>query len=326
MSTSPYITLRTGNERIEDQGSVPTCMRFAITSALEIISTRAGNPIELSTQYVQYFSQGAWNVPAIIKMLDVGGICLDSTWPYDIPNLNSFPGTAALEEGIRLVPPGSLAMRAVPGVDSIKRAIDSGSPVIVTIISNLDYFFCTSVQRGWRNTAWDFRQPRTGEHEVIIVGYDESVSMFEVIGSYGPYAFDHGVHGIPYSYVQQGVITTADCFTKTPWPLTPALNAPVHEIPRWENGKLYIRSLFKYNGWGTPSETLTNVVALFPGEEYGTVTWDNAGVSGYTPAYRVRANELILPELFIFGQVYRDVKLLGSAFTIESFTPGVAYV
>jgi len=314
-----YVTLRTGAERIEDQGAAPTCMRFSITTALEIIAARSGNPLQLSTQYVQAYSAGAYNVPAIIQQISPYGICLDSSFPYNVSTLGAFPSWEAMQEGQKLVPEGSLQMRSVPGVESICRSIDEGSPVIVTIIDNPEYFWCVPPGKTWRETAWDIMAPRTGEHEVVIVGYDTDALMFEVIGSFGPYAFDKGVHGIPFSYVRAGVVTSADRFTKTPWPLTPPASAPVHAIARWEDNKLYIPRLFKYNGYGKPSPTYLDAVCIFPTANYGQITWDVPGASGYDNMYRVRANELMLAELFILKSVYRDVRILGSDFTVESY-------
>lgn len=314
-----YITLRSGNERIEDQGAAPTCMRFSITTSLEIIATRSGNPLQLSTQYVQAFSAGAYNVPDIISRISPYGVCLDSTFPYNVSTLGAFPTWDAMQEGKTLVPEGSLQMRSVPGVESIKRSIDEGSPVIITMIDNPNYFWCVPPGKTWRETSWDYMAPRTGEHEVVIVGYDTDALMFEVIGSFGSYAFDKGIHGIPFSYVAAGVVTTADRFVRTPWPLIPPTNAPAHPLARWEDNKLYIPRLYKHNGWGNRSSTLLDAICVFPEANYGHITWDTPGMIGYDNIYRVKANEVRLSELFIFSQVYKDVVILGSDFTIESY-------
>ena len=144
-------------------------------------------------------STGDVGLPAtyVGPILTEFGTCLDATWPYHKSPFEK-PSPAAYEEAKKYKVGGYRYL----GVGDIKTSLQDGIPVMLSIMPTEDFGRAGSRIRNWREFDWDHRysasNPFIGNHQVLIIGFDDAVGRYLCQNSWGSGWGDGGFFGIPY--------------------------------------------------------------------------------------------------------------------------------
>jgi C1A family cysteine protease len=204
-----YVDLIPDVEEIENQAYSSSCTANAAASALEITYKRAGKSKDFSRLYNYWYSRVLGGLKGdigayprdVCRALNKHGICLESTWDFDLlKNLNIEPSLEAQEEA-KSYPIHEYSRIEDPDVvESIKRQIASGIPVMTTIKVSKS-FYELGIIYDWKQHDWNPDTDFIGFHQVVIIGYDDKTSRFLAQNSWGNRWADGGFFGIPYEKV-----------------------------------------------------------------------------------------------------------------------------
>lgn len=234
-----FVDLRPSVNQIEDQGPIGSCVANAAASMLEIEWERLcdkypgmHDPIDLSRMYLYYWmrnfgvrsGQEGGAPEDMMKALTIKGVCLESTWPYKLPNTDVQPPSYCDVEAKKWLvleyasltatnQIGMWAMAAEKFRSNIKHALAQGRPVIISMWITQAFQLSGSCKE-WKLTTWDERSssgnPTLGSHAVVLIGYDDVSQRFLAQNSWGPGWGDGGFFGIPYARFADAV-TSAYC-------------------------------------------------------------------------------------------------------------------
>ena len=139
----PDLILRFGSVR--DQGRRGTGVAHAVCAMVECLRSGAGEPLDLSEQFVHWASKqrdgnpdtDATSIEVAVQATVDDGVCLEATWPYvpdPVPgNLGQGPppkGAREVASGIRTTTREPVDARSP---DDIKKIVEGGSPVALSI-------------------------------------------------------------------------------------------------------------------------------------------------------------------------------------------------
>lgn len=207
---------------IEDQRAEGSCTCNAMTSALELMTKRAGKWEDLSRQFPYYVvrefeknlaGEGA-SMRDVLQLGSTVGFCLESEWPYLPENENVKPSDAAYASAkTRLITHYEAVPLATLGsnvgywdqIDNLKAALAEGLPVLIGMSVNQTIF---DLKGPLASQNYSLRDPGTlqpypsiGNHEVYLVGYDDALGGFIFANSWGTTWGDNG-----YGLIKYGVI------------------------------------------------------------------------------------------------------------------------
>lgn len=214
---------------IEDQRAEGSCTCNSTTSALELLTKRAGKWEDLSRQFPYYVvreyenglnREGA-DLRDVLKMGAKVGFCLESEWPYLPENENVKPSDAAYASALtRLITQYEAVPLATLGsnigywdaINNLKAALAEDLPVIIAMSVNQTIF---DLKGPLASQNYQLRDPGTlqpytsiGNHAVYLVGYDDALGGFIFANSWGTGWGDNG-HGLIKYGVIGGVIFEA---------------------------------------------------------------------------------------------------------------------
>jgi C1A family cysteine protease len=207
---------------IEDQAKEGSCCCNATTSALELMTNRAGKWEDLSRQFPYYVvrefeknlaGEGA-SLRDVLQLGSTVGYCLESEWPYLPENENVKPDDAAYASAkTRLITRyEAVTLSTIHNnvgyweqIDNLKAALAEGLPVIIAIAVNQTIF---DLKGPLASQNYQLRDPGTmqvyeniGNHAVALVGYDDALGGFIFQNSWGIGWGDNG-----YGLLKYGVI------------------------------------------------------------------------------------------------------------------------
>lgn len=134
----------------------------------------------------------------IIKVLTTVGSCREAIWPYSPSDLYTKPSPIAYAEASKHKI--SVYMRILPSVDAMKQALHSGYPFILGI-AVYDSFESDYVARTGMVPMPQSNEQLLGGHEVLAVGYDDSIHSFKIRNSWGTNWGLEGYCWLSYSYL-----------------------------------------------------------------------------------------------------------------------------
>lgn len=200
-----HVDLLPDVEEVENQYQSGSCTANAAASALEIAYKRAGQSKDFSRLYNYWYSRllgglsgdtGAYPRD-VCKALNKYGICLESTWEFDLEkNLNVEPSQDAQTEA-KLYPVHEYSrLIADDIVTNIKQSVAAGIPVMTSIKVNKQFSYLNG---DWKKHDWNPAVDFIGAHQVLIMGYNDESQRFLALNSWGNRWGDGGFFGIPYS-------------------------------------------------------------------------------------------------------------------------------
>lgn len=157
----PSVDFQTANTRPEFQGNLLSCSTFGVTSALEAMADKAGQPQQLSPRFLWYYiDKSKLSIETAVATVNRVGICKDELCPYvasldppyAVQDATEMPTLPALLDAQRSAI--KLTVKRVSGKEGVMRSLATGHALI-----------CNRVN------------PSGSEHVEAIIGYDELKGM-----------------------------------------------------------------------------------------------------------------------------------------------------
>lgn len=203
---------------IRDQGDLGSCTQNGGAEAMGFMYMKLRkvnvDPM-FSRLFGYYFTRQLEGTPAnedsgcnvrdVFKSYNKYGICLESTWAYDIKMFSQEPSTAAQAEALSHK---ALTYVGCDDLQSIKQAIVSGMPIIFG-------FDCyESFQSDTVSKTGIVPMPQSGEeviggHCMFLDSYDDRTKTVSGINSYGDDWGDRGRFHMPYDFWTHGLASDA---------------------------------------------------------------------------------------------------------------------
>ena len=244
---------------IYDQQTIGSCTANALCQAYKMIS----NPstFEPSRLYLYWNERaiedsdntpitdsGADAVDGLTFMLN-HGICPEDDWSYDTTKVNIAPPTSCDSQA------KSHTIKGIESLDvsendpqyvskllkNIKTTINNGYPIQIGIEVYLSFMSKDAELSGvipipdplTFEDPKDSKDPYKGGHEILLIGYDNSNSLFKFANSWGTSWGDKGFGYLPYSYVTNKRLTQEFRYFKLTTDTPPQIPLPpLHQTRR----------------------------------------------------------------------------------------------
>ena len=216
-SVAPSVDLRKDFTIVKDQGEMGACSSFALVSIFEYILKKNRQPdIDLSEQFVYYCArkkEGASRVDSgsslydIVQTLKADGVCLERLFPYNPDNLSQEPPIEAIDDAqTRKV---VVAKNVKKDLHYIKSAVAEGYPVAIS----LKVFNSFNPRKGFIRipSENEIQYGESGNHAMVICGYNDETHFFVVRNSWGRTFGDKGYCYIPYGYIENETLLNCAC-------------------------------------------------------------------------------------------------------------------
>jgi len=199
--------LRPSMPPVYDQGQLGSCSGNAIVGAMEYERGRQGLPDFMPSRLFVYYNERALEgtvssdsggaIRDGIKVVNSGGVCPETLWPYDIAMF-------------AVKPPKRCYVAAETDKAVQYEAIQTLGDLKDAIASNLSVVFGFTVYQSFESQAVAqtgvMPMPNPGEatvggHAVVAVGYSDPKNQVIVRNSWGASWGDHGYFYMPYQYL-----------------------------------------------------------------------------------------------------------------------------
>lgn len=203
------VDLRKYDSRIEDQETLGSCTANAITSGYEVL-VKILYPEkfkELSRLFLYYHSRlfsneldadnGAY-IRDGLKSVKNYGICSEDLWPYNIAKFANQPAPPCYLDAVKRKITNYSTLYTV---EEIKNVLANNKPVIVGVEIFLDFLNVSK-----ENPIVKLPSTYTyssGNHALLIMGYNNETSSFLIKNSFGTSWGDNGYAWIPYTYITE---------------------------------------------------------------------------------------------------------------------------
>lgn len=218
LSTVPAsIDLRKEFTAVKDQGEMGACSAFALIGIFEYILKKNKQPdIDLSEQFVYYNArkkEGASRVDSgsslydIVQTLKTDGVCQEHLFPYNPENLSKEPPVEAIDDAqTRKV---VVAKNVKKVLHDIKSAVSEGYPVAIS----LKIYNSFNPRKGFIRIPSEnaILNEQSGNHAMVICGYNDEARVFVVRNSWGRKFGDKGYCYIPYGYIEDERLLNGAC-------------------------------------------------------------------------------------------------------------------
>ncbi|CAF1374677.1 unnamed protein product [Rotaria sordida] len=207
----PKVDLRPDMTPIEDQSQIGSCTANCLAGAYEYLTKKSnGMNIDVSRLFIYYnarikgnysesIEDSGCSMTDAIEALEELGTCLESIWPYDIPNVNTRPSDQAFQKAKNHTI--NEALRIDIDLNEMKSCLAQGFPFGfgIQLFSSFDNASKTGVVP--MPDPSDSSREAHGSHAMLAVGYSDQSKAFIVRNSWGEDWGDKGYCYIPYNYM-----------------------------------------------------------------------------------------------------------------------------
>lgn len=283
------VDFQTERTRLEFQGNLLSCTAFGMTSALEAMADRAGQPVQLSPRYLWFYSdKRTLSVDSMVYTVNRVGICKDEfcpyvvsdTYPYEVANADEMPGFQAIIDA--QWHPIKVSVERIAGKEQIMRALATGHALITVRTLGASV-----------------------EHCEAAIGYDKAQGL-KIHGS--------GSKIYWQSWDTLDSITQVYALTCEKYPPVPHPDYVEGDIPTFNDGILNIPLLDLLMAYPEPTQHFQNVRLAF--DSFGEVAIGDPGYGGVMPMWSSTRNKLTLPSLIYEGKRFANVSLTKPAVKI----------
>lgn len=209
-STLPLsVDLRPKCSPVADQGSMNSCVAFALIGAMEYLENlRSETFVSLSPQFVYYnerlleetteLDSGTY-MPDGIEIIRTYGACELSLWPYNEENLHTKPDDKAYADAAtrRVITTRSIEQTQ----NSLMCVLAEGYPIAFGILAYESLESLTVAVTGFVPIPNISTETLLGGHAMLLVGYDLAKQQFLVRNSWGSTWGVGGYCWMPFAYV-----------------------------------------------------------------------------------------------------------------------------
>lgn len=208
------VDLRNGCSAVEDQGQLGSCTAQALAGNLEFLDRIPDKrSTDVSRLFIYYNervlihsvdSDSGAQIRDGIKTLKNDGVCLETSWPYQIERFQTKPSPACYREA------KSHTIASYHRLLSLQQMITclaDGFPFVFGF-SVYESFESAQVAKTGILNLPKKNERVVGGHAVMAVGYDQSAKRFMVRNSWGPKWGTGGYFTMPFHYLE----TLADDF------------------------------------------------------------------------------------------------------------------
>lgn len=255
-SIASSIDLRSHFTSIKNQGEMGACSVFSLVSIFEyILKKNKQQESDLSEQFVYYNARKIHQMTDcdcgsslydVVQTMKKEGVCLEKLFPYDPKSVSLAPSDAAYSDALsRVVLKAKTVKRSLK---DIKSALCEGYPVAIS----LKIFDSFEAYDGFVRVPSEdeIENATSGNHAMVICGYDDETRFFVVRNSWGTRFGDRGYCYIPYGYIDNEKLLNGACI-----------------ITEINNSKLQVKGAdrkvvvsFDLMNAGIKSEILTNLI------------------------------------------------------------------
>lgn len=211
------VDLRPNFTPVRDQGEMGACSAFALVSILEYVLKRNRQPdIDLSELFVYYNARkesGSAKLDMgsslydVIQTLMKDGVCLEHFFPYSPDNLKQEPPIEAYEDAQNRKVVQAKAVKR--DLHTIQSALSEGYPVAIS----LKIYNSFNPRKGFVQmpSEAEMKGEDSGNHAMVICGYNDEARFFVVRNSWGRKFGDKGYCYIPYGYIENENLLNGAC-------------------------------------------------------------------------------------------------------------------
>jgi hypothetical protein len=204
------VDMRHDDVPIVNQLSANSCSANSAVDVMEIWEVWHGTPCTLSRLFQYYnertYTPGALNSDngaesgSVFKSAAELGVCLESTWPYNLATVQTKPSQAAyMEAQSHKITSYSMLPQA-----QLKVALAMGYPVRVAMNVRTGFFdVYGSKSQQTAQFATYLQTPVVGGHDMVILGYDARDNTILIRNSWGTGWGDGGYCYMPESILLQ---------------------------------------------------------------------------------------------------------------------------
>lgn len=202
------VDLRPFCSSIETQGKLGSCTGNAVAGAIEYLSNKSNNSIDVSRLFIYYYTRllegtvkydsGAY-IRDTIKAVYMYGAPKESLWPYDVSKFRIKPSSPAIKEA------STRKVTRYERVNSFEGCIDAltdGYPVTIGFYIYSSFSSEVVEKTGMMPYPDVKKEKLIGGHAVLLVGYDRDSQHFIARNSWGDGWGDKGYFYIPFRVIQ----------------------------------------------------------------------------------------------------------------------------
>ncbi|UJR16844.1 hypothetical protein I4U23_003743 [Adineta vaga] len=205
------VDLRSDMTPVEDQSRIGSCVANCLAGAYEYLTKKSdrGNT-DVSRLFIYYngrardgrsktLTDSGCTMTSAIEALEEFGTCLESIWPYNIPDVNTRPSDRAYQEAKNHKITEALQIEI--NLNEMKSCLAQGFPFAfgLRLFKSFDKASTTGVVPA--PNASDRTRSSHGCHALLAVGYSDHSRSFIVRNSWGADWGDGGYCYIPYDYM-----------------------------------------------------------------------------------------------------------------------------
>lgn len=208
---SPHSDLRQFCSPINDQGELGSCTANSSTEGMEFLYRKLGKPVVMLSRLFDYYATRVWveqtspsddsgaQIRDVMKALAKYGVCLETTWPYEVAMFSTEPPANAKAEALNHQ---ILKYYKATTLDSIRMCLSGGYPLVggFSVPENMESDECA------KTGIINFPSPTeqiVGGHAVLFVGHDDSKKLLMFQNSWGEGWGDKGFGYLPYQFVTE---------------------------------------------------------------------------------------------------------------------------
>jgi C1A family cysteine protease len=202
------IDLRPNCPAVYDQGQLGACTGNGWAAAVEFLRMKQGladfTPSRLFIYYNERVIEGEVSTDAGASIsngahvVSTQGCPPETDWPYDITKFADDPPQAAFQDGLKHL---ALQVQQVSqDLTSMKEVLATGLPIVIGFTVYESFESSTVASTGMVPMP-GHHEKQVGGHCVVLVGYDDSQSMFIVRNSWGTSWGMAGYFMMPYAYL-----------------------------------------------------------------------------------------------------------------------------
>jgi C1A family cysteine protease len=209
------VDLRPNCTPVENQGDLGCCTACALVGNLEFLKFQSLKKIIDFSKLFLYYNERAITHQQTsdsgaslrdgIKTLKKQGDCLETDWPYVIPQFTVEPPKQCYTDAEKFLITKYFSLHTL---NEMKQTLSSGYPFVFGFAVYESFESVATTTTGIV-TMPEPKERMVGGHAVCAVGYNDEKKWFIVRNSWGDKWGDHGYFYMPYAYLSNSSLSSS---------------------------------------------------------------------------------------------------------------------